>query len=227
MTQTTDSETSLKEKSLKEVKEELRKEMQHKRKRAHTAYLQSDSAQSSLCDNFTAVLERLELERLGPASDDLPLCAGYFPMHSEIDPRPLMQIYEQRYGNVDCHSCLLPIVLGKQEPLLFRRYDGNESMLEDGAFSTKHPPETSGVAEPSLLLVPLLAFDEKCKRLGYGGGFYDRTIAALREREREKHNRVFTLVIAYEAQLVARVPSERHDLALDAILTEQRIYDGA
>ncbi len=224
----------------KSLKATLREEMQRKRKQAQSDYLQNGSAQRALCDSFTALLGNsagnlskclsrpLSKSLAKPLAEPLvkplvndsqPLCAGYFPMHSEIDPRPLMRIYAQKYANPKCASCLLPLVVGKQEPLQFRLYDGDDTRLEDGAFSTKHPAATAGVGEPTLLLVPLLAFDRNCKRLGYGGGFYDRSLAALREK-----SQVFALGIAYEAQLVASIPSEQHDLALDAVLTEQRVY---
>ena len=113
----------------------------------------------------------------------------------------------------------LPMGAEKGKPLVFREWKNGDE-LEEAVFNTRVPKESCDILEPDVLLVPLLAFDERKCRLGYGGGFYDRTISALKAKKS-----VFSLGVAYEAQKVEEVPTEETtDVALDAILTERTIY---
>lgn len=204
-------------------KDTLRKKMYPRRERAHRDYLQDTEAQENLCELFSEFLAQYLSILLQPLQNSSKrLCGGYLPIRSEMDPRPLLAIYRHEYASLP----LLPVVVANATPLTFRLYDGDEKNLELGAFATKHPPPSAPEGEPSLLLVPLLAFDENCKRLGYGGGFYDRTIALLREKQRASRNGspFFALGIAYEGQLTTSVPCEQHDLTLDGVLTERRLY---
>ena len=123
---------------------------------------------------------------------DFSVVAGYEPIGSELDPRPLLASLAA-YGAL----VTLPVVVGPDAPLEFERTD------------------RSGAATPDLIIAPLLAFDRAGGRLGQGGGHYDRTIAALRAR-----GSVFVIGLAYAGQEVAAVPREAHDQRLDAILTE-------
>jgi 5-formyltetrahydrofolate cyclo-ligase len=90
--------------------------------------------------------------------------------------------------------------------------------LVPGGFGTLVPMSETGVVEPAVLLVPLLAFDRQGRRLGYGKGHYDRAIARL-----QAGAGVLTIGVAYAAQEVAEVPTEPHDKALDAIVTERGV----
>lgn len=92
---------------------------------------------------------------------------------------------------------------------------GAGDALETGAYSIACPQPRAPVLTPDLVLVPLLAFDHMGRRLGYGGGFYDRTIAALRAA-----GDVQVVGLAYSAQRLTRVPSAAHDMRLDWIVTE-------
>jgi 5-formyltetrahydrofolate cyclo-ligase len=108
----------------------------------------------------------------------------------------------------------LPVVIAKNEPLLFRLWRPGMP-LEVGRFGTLHPPNDSPLLTPDLVLVPLLAFDRHGDRLGYGGGYYDRTLAALRI---ERSSRAVGL--AYAAQELPELPHQPHDQRLDWIVTE-------
>ena len=130
--------------------------------------------------------------------------AGYWPLGTEIDPRPLLRTLHARG-----HAILLPQTPPRGQPLTFRRWQPGAAMLP-GRFGTLHPD--GPLARPDLLLVPLLAFDARCHRLGYGGGYYDRTIAALPG--------IRTIGLAYALQEVPHVPTLPHDQPLDAIATE-------
>lgn len=134
---------------------------------------------------------------------------GYWPLSGEINICPLMQALQN--GG---HFIGLPRILGPELPLEFRLWtQGGE--LYPGPFKTLQPASTQPVIIPELVLVPLLAFTADGARLGYGGGYYDRTIECLRRN----HN-VFACGVAYAGQETANLPTEAHDVSLDAILTQ-------
>jgi len=135
---------------------------------------------------------------------------GYWPLPGEIDARPLLAALAGR-GAV----LALPEVTAADAPLRFRAW-GPGDPLEPGPHHTFHPPATAPERRPSLLLVPMLAFDAKGFRLGFGGGYYDRTLAALRQT-----GGVTAVGLAYAAQRLPALPVEPWDQALDAILTEE------
>ena len=131
--------------------------------------------------------------------------AGYMPMRTEIDPLPAMAAHQ---GPV-----CVPVIPGPDMPLRFREWTPGCAM-EAGAFGALIPAEGAWL-EPEVLIVPLLSFDRRGFRLGYGGGFYDRTLERLRSR-----SATLALGFAFAAQEVAEVPIEPTDQPLDAVLTE-------
>ena len=133
--------------------------------------------------------------------------AGYWPIRSEIDPRPAMQALSAT------HDICLPVVGGHSDPLSFRRWTPDCEM-EEGAFGAAIPRDPIEMT-PNILIVPLLAFDAAGYRLGYGGGFYDRTLAELRPE-----GPVEAVGFAYDIQRTARVPREETDERLDFVVTE-------
>ena len=142
------------------------------------------------------------------------IVSGYWPMRDELDPRPLLRALHER-----CHTMALPVVGAKAQPLTFRHWTP-ETPLQEGRFTTMMPPETAAVLRPDWLLVPLLAFDRSGYRLGYGGGFYDRTLAGLAA---EGH-RVVSVGLAYAAQEEKPfLPREPFDRPLDYIVTEREV----
>ena len=127
-------------------------------------------------------------------------------MGSEIDIRPLLHALAGQ-GPV-----LLPETPARGNPLIFRRWHPGD-ILRPERFGTAAP--TGEIMTPGILLVPLLAFDATGARLGYGGGYYDRTLAGLPGCR--------TIGCAFAAQQVAQVPTEPHDCRLDAIATERDV----
>ena len=103
------------------------------------------------------------------------IVSGYWPILSEIDIRPLLKsLYE-------CgHAVCLPTIVNNQLPLKFRQWSPSDR-LEGAAFNTFEPDETKPQMEPGVVIVPLLAFDNRGHRLGYGGGYYDRTLDSFSE----------------------------------------------
>jgi 5-formyltetrahydrofolate cyclo-ligase len=134
--------------------------------------------------------------------------SGYMPMRTEIDPLPAMAAHQGPGG--------VPVLLGKGQPLRFREWSPGCRMVE-GTFGALIPEEGAWV-EPEVLIVPLLAFDARGYRLGYGGGFYDRTLAGLRAK-----GPVLAVGIAFAAQEVAEVPTDAFDQRLDAVVTEKSV----
>jgi len=138
------------------------------------------------------------------------IVSAYWPMGDELDPRPLIH-RAQEAG----HSVGLPVVVGKGQPLIFRDWTP-ETRFVPGGFKTEVPEPSAPEVVPSIRMVPLLAFDLAGYRLGYGGGFYDRTLTRLRAA-----GRITAIGFAYEGQLVDAVPRAEYDQPLDAILTER------
>jgi 5-formyltetrahydrofolate cyclo-ligase len=154
----------------------------------------------------------------GPAlaRADLAVVAPHWPctvsaflaIGEEIDTLPLIE----RAVAAGC-AIGLPVIERKGAPLLFRRWAPGEPLAEK-AWGIREPLPAAALVEPDLLLVPLLAFDAAGFRLGYGGGYYDRTLARLRSMKR-----VVAVGVAYDVQRVDVVPRDRYDEPLDWVLT--------
>jgi 5-formyltetrahydrofolate cyclo-ligase len=112
------------------------------------------------------------------------------------------------------HGLCLPVVVGRGRALAFRRWRTGEALIE-GAYGAQVPANGAEVCTPTVLLVPLLAFDRAGYRLGYGGGFYDRTLAGLRAQAP-----VLAVGLAYAGQEMPAVPREATDQPLDWLVTE-------
>jgi len=143
---------------------------------------------------------------------DLPgptIISGYYPVGEELDVRPLLI---RLIG--DGHTIGLPITR-KDQPLIFRAWTP-ETKMTQGSMGIPRPTCDAPEVTPSVLLVPLAAFDSRGYRVGYGGGFYDRTLAKLRAS-----GPVTAVGVAFAEQQVERVPAEPHDERLDWLLTPQ------
>lgn len=136
--------------------------------------------------------------------------AGYWPMGDEMDVRPLLDALAER-GNV----LALPVTPPRGRPLLFRRWQPGEA-LRPGPLGTAFPAEGDEV-RPDWLLVPLLAFDRAGRRLGYGGGYYDRTLAALPS--------AVAIGCAHAVQEMPEVPAGSHDVRLAWVATEAGVVE--
>lgn len=139
--------------------------------------------------------------------------AGYMPIGSELDCLPLMN----RLAVADVPLCL-PVVTAPGQPLIFRRWQPDDSLVT-GSFGISEPTEAAPEVSPQVLLVPMLAFDRQGHRLGYGGGYYDRTLKALRAA-RDGGGDIVAIGVAFAGQLSDKVPVSQNDQPLDWILTE-------
>jgi 5-formyltetrahydrofolate cyclo-ligase len=136
--------------------------------------------------------------------------AGYWPMDTEIDTRPLLR----RLVQMD-HPVALPVVVAPGRPLKFRQWTP-EVRMQPGPYGIDVPPDEAEEMDPEVIVVPLLAFDRPGWRLGYGGGFYDRTLRRLRGLDQ-----VLAVGVGYAAQRLETVPHDDLDEPLDWIVTEE------
>lgn len=137
--------------------------------------------------------------------------AGYMPIRTEIDPRPAMAAHLAAGGG---GRVCVPVIEAEGRPLRFREWTPDAPM-QPGPFGAS-VPESGDWLVPSVVIVPLVAFDWRGYRLGYGGGFYDRTLEGLRATGLP----VIALGFAYAEQEVEDVPVEPTDQPLDLIVTQ-------
>jgi 5-formyltetrahydrofolate cyclo-ligase len=142
------------------------------------------------------------------------IVSGFMPMKSEINPLPLMR----KLAAVGARLAL-PVVAGKGQPLIMRAWDFG-APLAAGVWGIREPPPNAPAVAPDILIVPLLAFDRAGQRIGYGAGYYDMTIAALRARKE-----VLAIGLAFAEQEIAAVPATASDAPLDLVLTEREVID--
>lgn len=143
--------------------------------------------------------------------------AGYWPIKSELDVFPLLSALAMTPKVGLC----LPITGAPETALSFHRWQLGEA-LDIGPYNTRQPFPDKEELLPDLMLLPLLAFDKKLNRLGYGGGFYDRTLASLAH----KGNTITAIGIAYESQKMDKVPTGYFDRPLDGVLTPSGLIMG-
>lgn len=177
-----------------EAKRRLRAEMIARRKQ-----LAASSAGPRLAQHVAG---------LGPFASDAAV-AGFHPMPPEIDVLPALALFAGAG-----HTVGLPVVVGRKLPLVFRSWIPGAALAR-GVLGIPYPPEGNPEVEPSVLLVPLLAFDRRGHRLGYGGGYYDRTLAELRAKRP-----VFAIGVGYAFQEIDEVPADSADQRVDAIATD-------
>lgn len=152
-----------------------------------------------------AIAERaLALPELGAVG----IVGAYWPIRSEVDPRPIMEAMLARGQSVALPQILHP-------HLSFRLWAPGDVLIK-GGFGVREPGPDAPECFPTALLVPLAAFDRSGGRIGYGKGHFDRSIAAL-----SGHGPVLTVGLAYSVQEIEAVPTEDHDRRLDIVVTER------
>jgi 5-formyltetrahydrofolate cyclo-ligase len=170
-------------------------------------------------DALTADLRKAAADTI--AAREFPLAitkgivvSGFMPMKTEINPLPLMKKL------ADAGATLaLPVVAGRGKPLIMRAWRWGED-LAPGVWGLRQPKPEAPDVDPDILLVPLLAFDRAGHRIGYGAGYYDMTIAALRARKP-----ITAIGLAFAAQEIATVPATARDERLDLVLTEREVIE--
>ncbi|MBL8580027.1 MAG: 5-formyltetrahydrofolate cyclo-ligase [Mesorhizobium sp.] len=182
--------------SPKDLKRELRRDALARRDALEPAWrIEQSLAMASAADS------------IAPAPGTV--VSGFWPMRSEVDVRPLMSALEENGARV-----CLPAILDRTT-IEFRALM-QESALIDMGFGTLGPGEDAETLDPSIMLVPLAAFDHRGHRIGYGAGYYDRAIAKLVAKGQSPR----LIGIAFDCQQVTLVPDEPHDVVIPEILTE-------
>ena len=142
------------------------------------------------------------------------IVSGFSPMKSEINPVPLLRKFADAGAQL-----ALPAIAGRGKPLIMRAWAFGEP-LASGQWGIREPvPEAPEVA-PDILIVPLACFDRAGHRIGYGAGYYDMTINALRAKKP-----VIAIGLAFAAQEIPAVPATERDARLDLVLTEREVID--
>ena len=132
----------------------------------------------------------------------------YWPFRAEFDPRPLID-----WAIAAGRTTALPVVVDKKGALEYRAWRPGEPLV-DGVWNIP-VPEKREIVTPALVLAPLVGFDRSCYRLGYGGGYFDRTLAALAPRP-------FAIGIGFELQRIETIYPQPFDMPMDVIVTEAR-----
>ena len=155
-------------------------------------------------------LEKFATEIISISNVQLPIIALYGAIGSELDVSILRDALIKQGVKV-----VLPVVVKKHAPLVFRQWQIGCEMSKD-LFDILTPSAANPELVPNIILLPLLAFDEDGGRLGYGGGFYDRTLGQLGDQ-------VITIGVGFAGQKIQKVPMGLHDKRVDYILTENEL----
>ena len=142
------------------------------------------------------------------------IISGYSPVRNEIDPAPLMKRLASKGARL-----ALPTVTARGQSLIFRAWSPGERLML-GPLGILEPSPVAAEIVPDIMLVPLAAFDRAGHRIGYGGGYYDHTFAHL-----HKIKAVIGVGLGFAVQEIRNVPALPHDVALDYVLTEKKVFD--
>jgi len=142
------------------------------------------------------------------------IVSGLFPLKSEINPMPLMRKLAEAGAQL-----ALPVIAGRGHPLIMRAWSFG-APLKAGQWGIREPTDEASEVAPDILIVPMACFDRAGHRIGYGAGYYDMTIRALRAKKR-----VTAIGIAFAAQEIPQIPATERDERLDLVLTEKEIID--
>ncbi|MBV5276509.1 5-formyltetrahydrofolate cyclo-ligase [bacterium] len=170
------------------------------------------------CAHFSARLCRHLRENFAQlATMRVAFC---WPMHNEADLRPLIE--EWKRAGSEGFDALLPVVIAENTPLAFRSWSPGTPMTVDRYGIPT--PSNGDFVTPDALLLPVNAFDAAGYRLGYGGGYFDRTLAQLNSSHQPNHKRPLAIGVGFELARVDSIRPEAHDFPLDAVVTETGVY---
>ena len=195
--------------NMRAAKVDMRRASQDIRARAWASWREHDppAAAVRLAGQIEAVLGELR-DCVGNRAQSPLVASAYLPMRTELDPLALLAALA-----LAGLTTALPVVAARDAPLLFRAWTPGDPTVAAG-FGTREPPPEFPAVKPTLLLVPLLAYDSLGYRLGYGGGYYDRTLRLLRDR-----GPVCAIGVAFNEQMIDAVPHLDYDERLNAVVT--------
>ena len=148
---------------------------------------------------------------------DIKYVSLYYPMHNEISPFGFI-----KYFNLNKFKLTLPVVKAQSRSLLFKEWDLKDK-LKRGKLGNLEPFYNASDFLPQLIIVPMLMFDKNLNRLGYGGGYYDKSINELKKHFTREKKDFVTIGLAYSLQETKSIPHEAHDEQLDFIITEKKL----
>jgi|TARA_B110000305_G_scaffold153273_1_gene169889 5-formyltetrahydrofolate cyclo-ligase len=148
---------------------------------------------------------------------DIKYVSLYYPMHNEISPFGFI-----KYFNLNKFKLTLPVVKAQSRSLLFKEWDLKDK-LKRGKLGNLEPFYNASAFLPQLIIVPMLMFDKNLNRLGYGGGYYDKSINELKKHFTREKKDFVTIGLAYSLQETKSIPHEAHDEQLDFIITEKKL----
>jgi len=148
---------------------------------------------------------------------DIKYVSLYYPMHNEISPFGFI-----KYFNLNNFKLTLPFVRAQSRSLLFKKWDLKDN-LKRGKLGNLEPFYNASDFLPQLIIVPMLMFDKNLNRLGYGGGYYDKSINELKKHFTREKKDFVTIGLAYSIQETKSIPHEAHDEQLDFIITEKKL----
>jgi 5-formyltetrahydrofolate cyclo-ligase len=165
-------------------------------------------------DERAAAADAIAVRGLPFALQQGAIVSGYAPIRNEIDPKPLMRKLASAGARL-----ALPTVTARGQSLIFRAWSVGDRLLL-GPLGILEPSPVAAEVVPDIMLVPLAAFDRTGHRIGYGGGYYDHTFAHL-----HKVKAVIGVGLGFAVQEIRSVPALPHDVALDYVLTEKKVFD--
>jgi len=167
--------------------------------------------------SVAARVDAAKIIAAAPLPVELPpgtIVAGYSPINSELDPFPLMRALADKGATL-----ALPVIIARNHALIFREWQPDEGLVR-GPYGIFQPSSDADDVDPDIVLVPLAAFDRAGHRIGYGRGYYDRTLENLR-----RVKKVTVIGVAFAVQEIETVPRLPHDEQLDCVLTERELID--
>ena len=147
--------------------------------------------------------------------ENISTASLYYPINNEIEPFEFIKYFEDR--NI---TMSMPVVDIKTQTIIFRKWSPKDK-LTSGPFGILEPNYEKEIVLPQIMVVPLLMFDRELFRLGYGGGFYDKSIIKLKKYFQKEKKFFITIGLSYSEQEIDKIPYENHDMNLDYIVTEK------
>ena len=155
------------------------------------------------------------LDKIFFLNHNIKTASLYYPINNEIAPFEFTKYFEERKIVMS-----MPVVDIKKKSMLFRKWSPKDE-LTIGPLGNLEPTREKEIIFPQIMIVPMLMFDREFFRLGYGGGYYDKTIIKLKKHFQKQNFFFITVGLAYSAQEINKLPREKHDMNLDYIVTEK------
>ncbi len=157
------------------------------------------------------------LNKIFLTNKNIQTASLYFPINNEISPFDFINYLQKK--NV---TLSLPVIDAKKKSIIFKKWIPTDELIK-GPFGTMEPSKTQKSILPQILVVPMLSFDRELYRLGYGGGYYDKSINILKKHFQNEKIFFITIGLAYSIQEEKKIPREKHDMRLDYIITENEV----